>query len=109
MKTILKSFSFAIMFFIGLTILLNLSNTIAIESSFISLRVNVGFLILFCSALSIVASMLFSMSSSLGQKINNIQIKKQIETAKLTSEIESEKVKQLEAKIKTLEKALEMK
>ena len=84
-------------------ILLNISNSILIETSFLSLKVNVGFLILFCSVLSSMSVLLFMIST--GSKAD-IRFKNQTDRAKLNYEIESDKVKQLEAKIKTLEEAL---
>ena len=108
MKLIFRSTSIMIFLTIGLFVLLNISNTIALETSFLSLRANVGFFILFCAVLSSLATLLFllSMNSASGLTKNNF--KKQLESAKLDHEIESLKVSQLEAKIKTLEEALKI-
>ena len=103
MKLILRFISITIFLAIGLFVFLNVSNTIALETSFLSLRANVGFLILLCAILSILATLLFLMS--MGSK-SATNVKKQIEDAKLGREIESLKINQLEAKIKTLEEAL---
>ena len=102
MKTILRSISIIIFLAIGLFVLLNISNTIALESSFLSMRANVGFFILLCAILSSIATLLFLMSITSAKS----NFKKQFENAKLEHEIESGKVNQLEAKIKTLEEAL---
>lgn len=103
MKSIFGIISFSLFILIGLFVLLNISNSIAVETSFLSLRANVGFLILFCVILSILATLLFLMS--IGSR-STTNIKKQAEDAKLRHEIESAKVIQLEAKVKTLEEAL---
>ena len=103
MKPIFRFISITIFLAIGLFVLLNISNSIALETSFLSLRANVGFLILFCVVLSILATILFLMSIGSKPATN---VKKQIEDAKLGREIEFTKVIQLEAKIKTLEEAL---
>lgn len=105
MKTLFKTISFLIFLFITLFVLLNLSNTIAIETSFLSLRVNVGFLILLSTVLSSIGTLLFLISMNLPSKSAN-NFKKQFENAKLGHEIESSKVNQLEEKIKTLEEAI---
>ena len=106
MKILFKILSVFVFSLIGLFVFLNSSSTIAIEASFLSTRVNVGFLILLCVILSSLATLLFLMSMDLNLKSNNMNIKKQIENVKLNHEIESAKVNQLEAKIKTLEEAL---
>ncbi len=103
MKPIFRFISITVFLVIGLFVLLNISNSIAIETSFLSLRANVGFLILFCVVLSVLGTLLFLMSIGSNPARN---IKKQIEYEKLGREIESIKVIQLEAKIKTLEEAL---
>ena len=108
MKILFKILSVSVFFLIGLFVFLNSSNTIAIEASFLSTRVNVGFLIFLCVVLSSLATLLFLMSMDLNLKSNSINVKKQIENAKLSHEIESAKVNQLEAKIKTLEEALKI-
>ena len=102
MKTIFRFISITIFLTIGLFVLFNISNTIALETSFLSFRANVGFLILLCSVLSGLATLLFLMSIN-KTKTN---FKKQFEDIKLDHEIESGKVVQLEAKIRTLEEAL---
>ena len=103
MKAIFKFSSIIIFLIIGLFVLLNISNTIALETSFLSLKANVGFLILFCVVLSILATILFLISIGSKPATNT---KKQVEDAKLKHEIESLKITQLEAKINTLEEAL---
>lgn len=104
MKTVFNLFSLLSFLLIALISLLNISNTITIENSFLSIRANVGFLILFCAMLSSIATLLFSMAS----RRDKNKLKNQIETTKLNYEIESDKVKQLEAKISTLEQALKI-
>ncbi len=102
MKIIFRFISITMVLVIGLFVLLNISNTIALETSFLSLRTNVGFFILFCAILSSLATVLFLISL----KSSKSNFKKQLEDSKLDHEIESSKVSQLEAKIRTLEEAL---
>lgn len=102
MKTILKSFSLGLIVCVGIIILFNISNTLTIENGFISLKVNVGILILFCVLAASLATLLLINAFS---KANS---KKKLENEKLNIEIESEKIKQLQAKIQTLEEALKM-
>lgn len=104
MKMLLRFLSVLTFSIVGIFVLINTSNTIALDMGFLSLRANVGFFILFCSILSSLATLLFLMTVSLNSKTSNV--KKQLESAKLTQEIESVKVSQLEAKIKTLEEAI---
>lgn len=105
MKTILRFFSFTLTLLILVTVLFNITNTITLESNFFSFKVNVGFLIFLSAIASSLATLLFSLSFG---KQNKSKLKKQIENEKLNYELESEKVKQLEAKIKTLEEALKI-
>ena len=84
---------------------MNISNTITLETKFISLKANVGFLILSCSILSSLATLLL-MPKGLFLNSDINKLKKQHEKSKLNHEIESDKVKQLEAKVNTLEEAL---
>ena len=107
MKRVFHIISLSIFVLIGFLVLLNISNTIALETSFLSLRANVGFFLLFCAALSSLGTILFSMSISFS-KSSTSNFKKQLEDAKLNHELESGKVNQLEAKIKTLEEALKI-
>ena len=104
MKTIYNFVAFVFLLLVALLVLCNVSNTISLETSFISLKANVGFLILSCSILSSIATILLLLSFSKSNK-NKI---KQLENTKLNYEIESNKVKQLEAKVKTLEEALKI-
>ncbi len=104
MKKLLRFLSVLIFSIVGIFVLINTSNTIALDMGFLSLRANVGFFVLFCSVLSSLATFLLLMTVNLSSKTSNV--KKQLENAKLTQEIESVKVSQLEAKIKTLEEAL---
>ena len=106
MRLISQIFSFVIIVLILLVFFVNISNTITLETSFISLKANVGFLILSCSILSSLATLLFLISKGwfLNSDIN--KLKRQHEKSKLNHELESDKVKQLEAKINTLEEAL---
>ena len=107
MKLILRFISITIFLVIGFFILLNISNTIALETSFLSLRANVGFFILLCAVLSSLATLLFLMSMEPALKTTKT-FNKQLEDAKLGHEIESSKVEQLQAKIKTLEEAIKI-
>lgn len=112
MKTLLKFFSFALFLLIVLIIVLNFSNTISVETSFFSFKANVGFLIFLTSILSYFATIFLLLSMGWSYRANESkiknQIKNQIEKTKLNYEIESDKVKQLEAKIQTLEAALKI-
>ena len=85
---------------------LNISNTVSIESSFLNIKANAGFLIFTSGVFGCIATVFFLASfvsfSSLGRE----KLKKQIDDAKLNYEIRSDKIKQLEEKIKTLEEAL---
>ena len=106
MRAFFRFVAFFLLAIVAGIVLFNISNSIAIETSFFSLRTNVGFLILFCSILGSLITLLLLFSFGVSLKSSDSKFKKQIENAKLTSEIESDKVKQLEAKIKTLEEAL---
>ena len=108
MKTFLKFVSFSILLFILLIAVSNISNTMTIETNFLNLKVNVGFLILMCSVLSSLATILFNISFNNNAKQDRNKLKKQVENEKLNYEVESDKLKQLEAKINTLEEALKM-
>lgn len=105
MKATFKFLSLLLLLIVLCSGLINISNSISIETSFLSLRVNIGFLIFFCSVLSALSLLLLLMSLNTKGKQN---LKKQAENARLNYEIESDKVKQLEAKIKTLEEALKL-
>lgn len=104
MKSVLRFLSLLLILVVVFFVLINISNTIALETSFFSVRSNVGFLILLCAVLGSIATLLFALSFSSGTKQK--QLKKQLEKEKLDLEVEFERVKQLEAKIKTLEEAL---
>ena len=106
MKAFLRFLSLFLFVALLLFVLVNTSNSISIETSFFSLHVNVGFLILFCSTLASLSTLLFLMAFNLSGGKNEKLLKRQAEDIKLSHEIESDKVKQLEAKIKTLEEAL---
>lgn len=105
MKTILRSFSVIVFLLILIIVLFNISNSITIETPFLSLKSNVGFLILLCVILSSLGTTLLRMSFFRSDKSKQ---KKQFEDIKLSYDVESDKVKQLEAKIKSLEEALKM-
>ena len=106
MKTISKFLSLIISVIIVLIFLVNISNTITLESSFLSVKANVGFLILACSVLSSLATVFYFISIGLFLNPELSKYKKQVEKTKLNYELESDKVKQLEAKVNTLEEAL---
>lgn len=103
MKTILRLLALFLFLLICIIALLNISNTITIETSFLSLKVNIGFLILLSATASSLGTLLLSSSFN-----NKNRLKKQIESEKLSHQIESDKVKQLEAKINTLEEAIKI-
>lgn len=108
MKTIFKFFAFILILLIILVVIANISNTISLETSFFSLKANVGFLILFCSVLGSVATISLGISLGWYSKSDQNKLKKSLENTKLNYEIELEKIKQLEAKVRTLEEALKM-
>ena len=93
----------SILLFISIVVIAypNISNTINPEISLLNIRVSVGLLILFCSAISSLATMLFLGSSQEKNRSTTIT-----QNTKLDLEIEMNKVKQLENKLKTLEELL---
>ena len=101
MKTLSKLVAIIFSLLIALIILFNTGNTITLEIGSLSLKANVGLLIFSCVLLSIFATILFRPSA-----FDKNKLKKQIENTKLNHEIESDKVKQLQAKIDTLEAAI---
>lgn len=106
MKSIFRFTSLLLLIIITVIVLVNISNTISLETSFFSLRANVGFLILLSAILGSVATMLLLLSIS--SRAKQKEMKRQLEKEKLNFEVESEKVKQLEAKVKTLEEAIKI-
>ena len=108
MKIFYRCIAFVLVFLIFLIVLFNISNTIILETSFISLRANVGLLIFFCATVGSLSTVFLLMSLDSFSRDDKDKFKKQIETIKLNYEIEFEKVRQLEAKIKTLEEALKL-
>ena len=107
MKTVFKFLAIVFFLLITLIILFNVSNKISIETSFLSLKTNVGFLIFICSVLGMMGTIFLGLSLGWFSKVDK-GLKKHFENTKLNYEIESDKVKQLEAKIKTLEEALKI-
>ena len=89
-------------------VLLNVSNVITMENAFIQLKVNVGFLILFIALSGGIITICLGVAFGISSKSKTKELKKKVEDQKLKGEIESDRVKQLEAKIKTLEEALDM-
>lgn len=85
--------------------LLNINNYISIEVVSESIRVNVGFVILAAAVLSSLSTIFYVQSQGWSPMAKSL--KGQVESAKLKHEVETDKVKQLEDKVKTLEKALE--
>ena len=63
MKTLLRFISLLLSLLIAVIVLLNITNTITLENSFLSLRANVGFLILFCTILGSLVTIFLSISS----------------------------------------------
>ena len=106
MKKIFRLFAFIFLLTIGVFVVFNITNSITLETPFISVKSNIGFLILFCAILSCLSTLLFIFPTGSSGNSEKNKIKKQFENTKLNYEIESDKVKQLEAKIKTLEEAL---
>ena len=106
MKTTFRYFALVFLLLIGIAVAFNITNSIALEAPFISLKSNVGFLILSCAILASLSTLLFSISQDWSISSEKNKLKKKFENTKLNYEIESEKVKQLESKIKTLEEAL---
>lgn len=95
-----------ILFIVSICILTsNTSHTL----NFLVFQVNlsVGLLVALTVAFSLLASLSLLLSLGLAAKPEeNIKMKNKVEEAKLKEEVETGKVKQLEAKIKTLEEAL---
>ena len=108
MKTLLNFLSFVLFLLIAIIVLTNISNTISIETNFISLRANVGFLIFFCAIISSLGTIFLILARGSFLQADKNKLEKQAEDTKLDFEIELEKVNQLEAKIKTLERALKI-
>lgn len=106
----------AFLFLIGLMLCLlifgvaafNISNTVAIKSNFLNIEVNAGFLVFISGILGSIATLFFLASFVSFSNLGREKLKKQIDDAKLNYEIGSDKVKQLEAKIQTLEEALKI-
>ena len=103
MKIISRLFAFLLFIFICFFVVINISNNITLETNFLSLQINVGCLILFCVIAGSLGTLLLSSSFN-----NSNKLKRQIDNEKLNCELESEKVKQLQAKINTLEAALKI-
>ena len=108
MKTFYRFISFVLILLVVVIVIFNISNTITLETGFLSLKANVGFLIFFSAIISSVSTIFLEMSLGWFSKTDKNKFKKQIENTKLNYEIESDKVKQLEAKVRTLEEALKM-
>lgn len=106
MRTITLFTAFLLCLMVGIFVLLNISNIITLENNFFQLRVNVGFLILFAALAGSIIMLLLGLG--LGSSKKSKELKRKIEDEKLNKEIESDKIKQLEAKVKTLEEALNM-
>ena len=85
---------------------LNISNVISLESGPINIRVSVGGLIFLAAIMGSFATVFTGIAQGLFVNKRENKLSKQVENVKLKHEIESDKVKQLEAKIKTLEEAL---
>lgn len=107
MKTVFRFLAIVLFLIIVLIVLFNIPNKISIETSFLSLKTNVGFLIFLCAIFSNIATVFLGLSLK-GFSGTDKRLLKQVEHTKLNYEVESEKVKQLEAKITTLEEALKM-
>ena len=107
MKIICRFISFALFLIVIIIAFLNSAGIINIETSFLSMKLNTGFLIFACSLVSCLSTLILFAPHFLSG-FEKKKFKKQAEHAKLNYEIESEKVKQLEAKIKTLEEALKI-
>lgn len=106
MKNIFRFISLLLFLIIVFFIVFNISNTITLETPFLSLKANVGFLIFFCVTISSLATLLLLISWERQSKYDKSKINEQMENTNLTYEIEAQRVKQLEAKIDSLEEAL---
>lgn len=106
MRIVTFLFSLFLALVIGLLVVLNISNLIAMETIFGPIRGNVGLLILFSALLGSLITICLGIALSFSRQEDKKKLKKERESAKLKQEIESDKVRQLEAKIKTLEEAL---
>ncbi|MBI2995103.1 MAG: hypothetical protein HYY52_00120 [Candidatus Melainabacteria bacterium] len=62
MKKFFRLSTLVLILLVALMIFLNSSNNIMLESSFLSLRVNVGFLIFFSAILGSIITLLFGIS-----------------------------------------------
>ncbi len=107
MRVVFRFISIVLFLAIVLIVLFNIPNKLSIETSFFSLKTNVGFLILLCALLSNMGTVFLGLSLGWYSRTDK-RLKRQVEETKLGYEVESDKVKQLEAKIKTLEEALKM-
>ena len=105
MKAFLRLSSLFLIVLILILALFNISNIISIETGFLSLKVNVGLLILFCAIASSFAT-LSLINSSDKSTLDKNRLKKLLDSEKLNYEAESDRIKQLMAKIDTLEEAL---
>lgn len=84
-------------------------STIHCNLFFRELNIPLGFLIALSSSFSFLASIALLIGLGLTSSTNtqdNIKVKNKIEDAKIKQEIDADRVKQLEAKVKTLEEAL---
>jgi len=107
MKGIYFLIAFVFCCVVAVLAFINFSNVITIESNFVNLKVNVGVLILFSVMLGSLSTIFVGMFLGWSaDKGSSRELLKHVENEKLKNEIESDKVKQLEAKIKTLEEAL---
>ena len=105
MKTVSFLISFLFLTLIAVFVFANVSNLITFEIGPLLLKANVGFIIFFSVIVGSLTTVLLGLS--LGwSKGKNISSKWQTENEKLRTDIESDKVNQLKAKIKTLEEAL---
>ena len=107
MKAVFRFLSLVFFLLIVLIVLFNIPNKVSIETNFLSLKTNVGFLTFICAVFSNIGTVFLGISFGWFSKPDR-SLKKQVENTKLNYEIESDKVKQLEAKIKTLEEALKI-
>lgn len=108
MKVISFVISFLFLAMVAVFIFVNISNLITFEIGSLQLKANVGFVMFFSVVVGSLITVLLGLSLGWSKKPSTPFLKRQTENEKLKTEIESDKVKQLQAKIETLEAALKV-
>ena len=106
MKIVLKIISVIIFLLIISFGIMCLSSNSEVSTSLININLSTGIIIIFSFCIGLITAVLFYIGNTMSTSVDKTKLKRQAENAKLNFEIESDKVKQLEAKIKTLEEAL---